>query len=75
MKLYYDFSGLAVAIVISTIGAVTAGGSAFILTIFVSAKLINGEMSYGVPLAVGPPFAIIVAIVVFIVIFRRMRSL
>lgn len=75
MKLYDNFSGLAVAIIISTIGAIVAAASAFVLIMFVGAKLFNDELSYGIPLAFGPPVTIITSIVVFVVIFRKIRSI
>jgi len=64
MKLYNDFSGIAVAIIISTIGAIVAAASAFVLIMFVGARLFNDELSYGIPLA----------FVVFVVIFQKIRS-
>ena len=75
MKLFDDFSARALALLISTVSAVVAAGCAFLSTIFIGAKLFNGEMSYGVPLSLGPPIAIITGAVVFFVVFRKMRSL
>jgi hypothetical protein len=74
MKLYDDFAGLAVALIISTIGAIVAAGSAFLLTIFVGARLFKGELSYGIPLFFGPLVTAIAGLAVFVVIFRKIRS-
>jgi hypothetical protein len=75
MKLLDDFSARTLALLISAICGVVAAGCAFLSTMFMGAKLINGEMSYGVPLSVGPPIAIITGAVVFFAVFRKMRSL
>ena len=75
MKLFNDFSAMALALLISTVSAVVAAGCAFVSIIFIGATFINGEMSYGLPLALGPPIAAITAAVVFFVVFRKMRSL
>jgi type IV secretory pathway VirB2 component (pilin) len=75
MKIFDDFSATTLALLISVISGVVAAGCAFVSTIFIGAKLFNGEMSYGVPLSVGPPIAIITGGVVFFVVFRKMRSL
>ena len=75
MKPFDDFSGRALAALISTVSAVVAAGSAFVSTIFIGAKLFNGEASYGVPLSLGAPIAIITGAAVFFVVFRKMRSL
>ena len=48
---------------------------AYVSLIFIGAKLFNGEWSYGVPLSLGPPIAIITGAVVFAIVFRKMRSL
>ena len=75
MKLFADFSARALALLISTVSAVVAAGCAFVSTVFIEAKLFNDEASYGVPLSLGTPIAIITGAVVFFVVFRKMRSL
>jgi hypothetical protein len=75
MSLFDDLSAKTLAILISTVSAVVAAGFAFLSIIIIGAKFFHGEMSYGVPLSLGPPIAIITAAVVFFVVFRKMRSL
>lgn len=75
MKLFDDFSAVALALLISTVSAIVAAGCAFVSTIFIGAKFFHGEISYGVPLSLGLPIAIIAAAVAFFVVFRKMRSL
>lgn len=75
MKLFDEFSAWALALLISTVSAIVAAGCAFVSTIFIGANLINGEASYGVPLLVGPPIAIITGAIVFFAVFRKFRSL
>ena len=75
MKLFNDLSARAVALLVSTVSAVLAAGCAFLLIIVVGARFFRDEMSYGIPLALGPLIAIITAAVVFFVVFRKMRSL
>jgi hypothetical protein len=75
MKPFDDLSARALALLISLASAVVAAGCAFISTIFIGAKFFNGEASYGVPLSLGPPIAIITGAVVFFVVYRKMRSL
>ena len=75
MKLFEDLSAKAIAAAVSALSGIMAAGCAFLSVIFVSAKLLKSEMSYGLPLAIGPPIAIITGIVVFVVVFRKMRSL
>ena len=75
MKFFDDFSARTLAVLISTMSAVVAAGCAFFSTVFIGAKFFNGEMSYGVPLSVGPPIAIITGAAVFFAVFRKMRSL
>lgn len=59
MKLFDNLSARTLALLISAISGVVAAGCAFVSTISIGAKLFNDEMSYGVPLSVGPPIAII----------------
>ena len=75
MKPFDDLSASALALFISLVSAVVAGGCAFISTIFIGAKFFKGEASYGIPLSLGPPIAIITGAVVFFIVYRKMRSL
>jgi hypothetical protein len=75
MKLYDDFAGFAVAILISIFGAIATAGAAFLLTIFIGARFFNDELSYGIPFMFGLPAAIIVGVTAFALIFRKIRSL
>jgi hypothetical protein len=75
MKPFDDMSAKALALLIATVSAAVAAGCAFVSTIFIGAKLFNDEWSYGVPLSLGPPIAIIAGTVAFFLVFRKMRSL
>jgi hypothetical protein len=75
MKPLEDFSGRTLALLISAVSGIVAAGCVFVSVIFIGAKLFSDEMSYGVPLSVGPPIAIITGAVVSFVVFRKMRSL
>jgi hypothetical protein len=75
MKPFDDFSARTLAVLISVMSAAAAAGCAFFLTVFIGAKFFNGEMSYGIPLSLGPPIAILAGAVAFFVVFRKMRSL
>ena len=75
MKFFDDFSAKTLALLIATVSAAVAAGCAFVSIIFICAKLISGEWSYGVPLALGPPIGIIAGAVAFFLVFRKMRSL
>ncbi len=75
MKLHGDFAGLAVAILISTFGAVVTAGGTFLLTIFIGARFFHDELSYGMPLMFGPLVAIAGGVAAFVLIFRKIRSL
>jgi hypothetical protein len=70
-----DFSARALALLIATIGAIVGAGCAFVSAIFIGAKFFNDEASYGVPLSLGLPIAIVTGAVIFFVVFRKMRSL
>ena len=43
------------ALIVSAIASVFASFGAWLMTIFVAAKFVRGEWSYGVPLAFGIP--------------------
>jgi hypothetical protein len=75
MKPFDDFSARTLAVIISALSAAVAAGCSFFLTVFIGAKVFNGEISYGIPLSVGPPIAILAGAVVFFAVFRKMRSL
>jgi hypothetical protein len=75
MRPFDDFSAKAVSVLIATVSAFVAAGCAFVSSIFVGAKFFHDEMGYGVPLALGPPFAIVTGAVVFFLVFRKMRDL
>lgn len=75
MRPFDDFSAKAAALLIATVSAFVAAGCAFVSSIFVGAKFFHDEMGYGVPLALGPPLAIVTGAVVFFFVFRKMRGL
>ncbi|MBZ5645498.1 MAG: hypothetical protein LAO19_22315 [Acidobacteriia bacterium] len=75
MKLFDDLPARTLALIISAVSALLAAGCAFFATIVIGAKFFHDEMSYGIPLALGPPVAIITALTVFFIVFRKMRSL
>ena len=70
-----DLGTSVVAVVLSTISAILAAVIVFVLTIVIGGIFIKGEMSYGFPLAVGSPSATITGVVVFVMVYRKIRSL
>jgi ABC-type tungstate transport system substrate-binding protein len=63
------------ALAISLVAAFFAAIGAFVLTIFIGARFFRDEWSYGVPLAFGVPAAVVGGVVVFIIVFRKVRAL
>ena len=64
-----------VPLVVSALAAVFAALGAWVLTIFIGAKLIRGEWSYGFPLAFGVPVALVAGGVAFLLVFRKLRRM
>ena len=75
MRPFDDFSARTLALLIATVCAIVVAGCAFVSVIFVGAKFFHDEMSYGVPLALGPAISIVTGAVIFFFVFRKMPSL
>jgi hypothetical protein len=75
MKIFEDLGESLIAVVTSAAAAIVSAICAFVLATFIGAKLIRGEMSYGVGLLFGPLAAVIVGGADFIVLFRKLRSI
>ena len=61
------------ALTIATIAAAFAAFGAWLLTIFIGAKLFLGEWGYGIPLAFGVPAALVAGVAVFMIVFGKLR--
>lgn len=64
----------AVALTISLAGALFSALSAFVLIAFIGAKVFRSEAGYGFGLGFGPLAAVLTGAVMFVVIFRKIRS-
>ena len=62
------------ALVVATIAAVFGAIGALLLTIFVGAKLVRGELGAWFGILPGLPVALIVGAMVFVLVFRRVNS-
>ena len=61
-------------ILVSLVAALIAAICMFVLVTFMSARFISGEASYGAGLTLGPLGALIAGAVIFVIVFRKMRS-
>jgi hypothetical protein len=59
------------ALVVSVIVAGFASIGAWFLTIFIGAKFFRDELSYGIPLALGIPAALVAGVTAFIIVFMK----
>jgi hypothetical protein len=62
------------ALVTATIAAVLGAIGSFLLTIFVGAKFVRDEFGARFGIMPGLPVALITAVMVFVVVFVRVRS-
>jgi hypothetical protein len=62
------------ALVLAAIAAVFAALGAWVSTIFVGAKFFRDEWSYGIPMAFGLPAAMVAAVAVFLVVFKKLSK-
>ncbi len=60
------------AAIVALVAAVFASIGGWLLMIFVGAMFFRGEMSYGIPLALGIPAGLVAAVVVFRIVFRKL---
>jgi hypothetical protein len=74
MKIFDELGESVIALLASAAVALVSAICSWVLVIFIGAKLFPGEMSYGVGLMFGPLAALIVGGAVFIVLFRKIRS-
>ncbi len=74
MKLFEGIGESAVALIVSAATAFLAAVATIVIMVFIGARFFWGESSYGFSLAFGPPVALIVGIAVFILLFRKIRS-
>jgi hypothetical protein len=61
------------ALVVAILSALLAASLAWLFTVVVGARLFRDEWTYGFPLAFGIPFGIFAGLVVFILVFRKVR--
>jgi hypothetical protein len=74
MKILEWIEEEAVALLVATIAAVFGATGALLLTMFVGAKFVQGEFGAWFGILPGFPVALIVGVVVFVIVFLRMRS-
>lgn len=75
MRAFENLGESVVALVVAIFSAILSAIALFVGVIFIGATFFEGESSYGVGLAFGPPLAIICAVIVFVFVFRKIRSL
>jgi hypothetical protein len=68
-KLKDSLSALVVSILVGFVAAIAGAVS----TIFIGAKLFSDEWSYGFPLAFGLPAGTVIGVLVFVLIYRKLR--
>jgi hypothetical protein len=75
MRLFEGIGESAVALIVSSVAGLMAAIGSFVAVSFIGARFFWGESNYGVPLAFGPLVAVFVGIAVFVLLFRKIRSL
>jgi hypothetical protein len=73
VNLFEGIEDLVIPVVLSAIAAILAAIAGFVLTIFIGARFFPGEMSYGIPLSLGVPSALVSGVVAFVAIFQKLR--
>jgi hypothetical protein len=63
------------ALVVAAIAAVFGAIGALLLTIFVGARFVRGELGAWFGIMPGFPVALIVGVMAFVLVFRKVRSL
>lgn len=63
------------SLVVATFAAAFGTIGALLLTIFVGAKFVRGELGAWFGVLPGVPVALIVGVLVFVFVFRKVRSL
>jgi hypothetical protein len=75
MKIFDELGESVIALLAAAAAALVSAVCTWFLVIFIGAKLFSGEMSYGVGLLFAAPAALIVGGIVFVVLFREIRSI
>jgi hypothetical protein len=75
MKLFEDFGETIFAIVVSSATACVVFVATYFAVIWLGTALFRGEASYGFGLALAFPTAVVLGVVAFVLLFRKMRSL
>jgi hypothetical protein len=75
MKIFDELGESVIALLASAAVALVSAICAWVLVTFIGAKLFRGQMSYGVGLMFGPLAALVGGGAVFIVLFRKFRSI
>ena len=75
MRLFDNIGESAIALVVAVAAAIIAAIALFVGVIFVGTTFFKGESSYGVGLAFGPALAVIGAVLTFVFVFRKIRSI
>jgi hypothetical protein len=74
MKIFEWIEEEAGALVVATIAAVFGAFGALLLTMFVGVKFVRGELGAWFGILPGLPVALIVGVMVFVLVFRRVDS-
>jgi hypothetical protein len=74
MKLLDWIEDEAPVLALSAVVGFFAAAGAAVLTVFVGARFFRDERTYGIPLALGLPAALVTGIAAFIAVFRKLRS-
>jgi hypothetical protein len=75
MRIFDELGESVIALLAAAAVAIISAICAWVLVTFIGAKLFSGEMSYGVGLVFGPLAALLVGGAVFVVLFRKVRSI
>jgi hypothetical protein len=74
MKIFERIEEEAGPLVVATIAAVLSAVGAFLLTMLVGAKFVRGEFGAWFGVMPGAPVALIAGVVIFVIVFLRVRS-
>lgn len=75
MRVFDEIGESFLALIVSSLSALTGGAATFFLVAFIGARFIRGEGSYGFALMFCFPMALAAGVWVFIWSFRKIRSL
>jgi hypothetical protein len=74
MKMLERIEEEAAVLVVATIAAMLGAIGALLLTMFVGAKFVRGEFGAWLGIMPGLPVALVVGVIIFVIVFLRLRS-